>query len=95
MPADNVFRYERADNAALDLNAGRIDLLFIDTSPALQLIDNMGLQEVLTGDICHTNGAAIALPKGEAELKQAIDKIIQSLIDNGFIADGKTKWNAH
>ena len=95
MSADKVSRYERADNAALDLNAGRIDLLFIDASPALDLISKMGLKNVLTGDICHTAGAAIAVPKGETELKQALDKQIQALIDQGFMAQEKTQWNAH
>jgi polar amino acid transport system substrate-binding protein len=94
MPAENVSYYDRADNAALDLQAGRVDLIFIDAAPATELADNMGLKVVLSGDITHTAGAAIGIPKGETELKDAMDKAIQKLTDNGFIQSAKEKWGA-
>ena len=93
MPDANVSRYERADQAALDLQAGRIDLTFLDTDPSLQLVSKMGLVVVYTGDIVDVPGAAIALPKGETKLKDEMNKIIADLDKEGFLKGLSDKWN--
>lgn len=84
MPEENLSRYERTDQIALDLKAGRIDVAFLDAGPAKDLQENMGVKVIYTDFIAET-GQAIALPKGETELKDAMDKIITDLIDEGFI----------
>jgi len=88
----NVFRYERADNAALDLQAGRIDVVLLDQGPAEALADNMGLQVLYTGPIIETVETAIALPKGETELKEALDATINELLDEGYIDELILEW---
>ena len=45
--ADQVFSYERADQAALDVANGRIELLLMDAEPALALAEQNGLKMLL------------------------------------------------
>lgn len=94
MSEDNIARYERVDNAALDLKAGRIDLVFTDTGPALDFVDSMGVKELFTDSIVKAGGSAIAMPKGETELQQAMNDIIQQMIDEGLIDQYRDQWGA-
>jgi len=84
MSADNVLRYERADQSILDLQAGRIDLVLTDAGPAKEY-EKTGQAKIILTEKLFETGENIALTKGEAELKAELDKIIQELIDEGFI----------
>ncbi len=84
MPADRVFRYERADQSILDLQAGRIDLVLTDSGPAKEYEKTGQARIVLTVKLFET-GENIALKKGEKELKAELDRIINELIQEGFI----------
>ncbi len=84
MKDENVFRYERADNAALDLQAGRIDTVLIISDAAQKLAKDMGLKVALTTTDTVSAGQAIALPKGSA-LKAAIDKALADMQKDGTI----------
>ena len=84
IPAENVFRYERADQSILDLQAGRIDIVLTDAGPAKEYATNGQAQIVLTAKLFET-GENIAITKGEAALKAEIDKVLQQLVDEGFV----------
>ncbi len=84
MSADNVLRYERADQSILDLQAGRIDLVLTDAGPAKEY-EKTGQAKVILTEKLFETGENIALTKGETALKAELDKIIQALIDEGFI----------
>ena len=84
MPAENVQRYERADQSILDLQAGRIDLVLTDAGPAKEYEKQGQAKIVLTAKLFET-GENIALKKGETALKAELDKIITALINEGFI----------
>ena len=84
MSADNILRYERADQSILDLAAGRIDLVLTDAGPAKEYEKNGQAKVILTAKLFET-GENIALTKGETALKTELDTIIQALIDEGFI----------
>jgi len=84
LPAENVFRYERADQSILDLQAGRIDIVLTDAGPAKEYAKNGQAKIVLTAKLFET-GENIALTKGEAALKAEIDKVLQQMIDEGFV----------
>lgn len=88
MDKGNVFLYERNDQLALDLKAGRIDLAFMDLEPGKQYMADtgFGFVEVWRGPV-DPNGQAIALQKGADELKAEIDKHLQDMLDEGFIQD--------
>ncbi len=91
MTEENLSRYERTDQIALDLKAGRIDVAFLDAGPAKDIQENMGVKVIYTDFIAET-GQAIALPQGETALKDAMDKIITDLIDEGFIDQLAAKY---
>jgi len=84
MPAENLLRYERADQSILDLQAGRIDLVLTDAGPAKEYQKTGQAKVILTAKLFDT-GENIALKKGEVELKAELDKAIQQLLDEGFI----------
>ncbi|HAJ38299.1 MAG TPA: amino acid ABC transporter substrate-binding protein [Chloroflexi bacterium] len=84
-PADQVFSYERADQAALDVASGRIDLLLMDAEPSIALADETGLKILLITELTAEGGKSIAIPDGAADLKAELDRIIQELIDDGTV----------
>ncbi len=84
MPAENISSYDRAEQIALDLQAGRIEIGFVDVGPAQDLTTNMDVKIAYSDFIAET-GQAIAMPLNEPEFKAEMDKIIQQLIDEGFI----------
>jgi polar amino acid transport system substrate-binding protein len=92
MPAENVFRYERADQSILDLQAGRIDLVLTDSGPAKEYEKTGQAKIILTVKLFDT-GENIALKKGEKELKAELDRIINELIQEGFIDELAKKYD--
>jgi ABC-type amino acid transport substrate-binding protein len=52
----------------------------------------MGLEVIYTGPIIETVETAIALPKGEADLKQALDSTIEELQAEGYIDELILEW---
>ena len=86
MSSDNVSLYERNEQVALDLQAGRIDLALMDLEPGKQFMADpqFGFVEVWRGPM-DPNGQAIAIQKGAVELKAELDKYIQALLEEGFL----------
>jgi len=91
MKDEQVLRYERADNAALDLQAGRIDAVLLISDAAQKLAKDMGLKVALTTKETVSAGQAIALQKGSA-LKAAVDKAIADMQSDGTIAKLQQQW---
>ena len=86
MSSDNVFLYERNEQLALDLQAGRIDVALMDVEPAKQFVADaqFGFVEIWRGPM-DPNGQAIAIMKGETELKAELDKHISELLSENFL----------
>ncbi|HHY57450.1 MAG TPA: amino acid ABC transporter substrate-binding protein [Chloroflexi bacterium] len=84
-PADMVFSYERADQAALDVANGRIELLLMDAEPSIALAEETGLKILLITELTAEGGKSIAIPDGATDLKAELDRIIQELIDDGTV----------
>jgi polar amino acid transport system substrate-binding protein len=93
MSEDQLFRYERVDQGALDVAAGRIDMLFINADPAKEMADKMGLKVALVTSETVVGGQSIAIPNGEAGFKAELDGIITQLQNEGFIEQLQQKWN--
>jgi polar amino acid transport system substrate-binding protein len=92
MSDDQLFRYERADQGALDLEAGRIDVLFINADPARELAETMEVKVALTTRETVQGGQSIAIPEGELGLKAALDAVIAQMHEEGYIKDLLAKW---
>jgi len=93
MSKDNVLLYERNEQVALDLQAGRIDLAIMDIEPGKVYMADpaFGFVELWRGPM-DPNGQAIAIMKGETALKAEIDKHLQAMLDEGFIDDLRTQY---
>ena len=89
-PEDQLFLYERVDNAGLDLAAGRIDLLLIQYKPAKDLAQKMkNIKIALVTTETVAAGQCLALPEGETTFKAELDRIIGELKQSGWIDQQK------
>ncbi len=83
MSPNNLFAYEKAEDAIRDLQESRIDLVLMDAQAAQAFVDQGGVELVATG--LNSQNYAIALPKGAAALKEKIDGVITELYNDGTI----------
>jgi polar amino acid transport system substrate-binding protein len=92
MPESKLSRYERVDQAALDLQAGRIDVLVADSVPAQALIQQFGGFKIVYEAQLYTGPLNIVLPEGDQALRDEVNKIIKQLQDEGFIDQLAVKY---
>ncbi len=81
----NLSRYERVDQAALDLKAGRIEILLADDVPAKALTRQYNDFKVILEDMLYTGPLNIVLPKGATELQTEVNRIINILQKEGVV----------
>lgn len=86
MKKENMSLYERNEQVALDLQAGRIELGIMDLEPGKQFMSDpaFGFVEVWRG-VMESEGQSIAIMQGEAALKTELDKHITDMLNEGFI----------
>jgi polar amino acid transport system substrate-binding protein len=84
MSPDNLFAYERAQDAVNDLLAGRIELVVMDSQAAQAFAEKGGVKVVGIGGAQQLY--AIAMPREAVALKTKIDEVITALINEGFVA---------
>lgn len=85
LPEENLFRYDRVDQAMMDLKNGRIEVMMSDYVPAQALVTQLGGLKIVYHGVLSTGPMNIVLPEGDAELQQAINEIIKQLQDEGFV----------
>ena len=82
--ASSVQRYTKFVQAAQDLVNGKIDCIVMDEAPAIELVDSSdGKLMILEGDPLFEDSYAIAIQKGNADMKAAVDAVITELIESG------------
>lgn len=92
-PEDYLFQYERVDNAGLDLAAGRIDLLLIQSKPAKDLTKKMkDLKIALITTETVKAGQCLAVPEGDTQFKAELDRVIEALKKDGWIEKKKKEY---
>jgi polar amino acid transport system substrate-binding protein len=86
MGTENMALYERNEQVALDLQAGRIDIAIMDVEPGKQFMADpaFGFEELWRG-VMETEGQSIAIMQGEDALKTELDKHITDLLGEGFM----------
>ncbi len=85
LPAENYFSYERVDNAAMDIKAGRVDVLHIIADPATALAEKNDLKIALITTETVSAGQSLAVTKGNTELLNAINQAIEALKADGTL----------
>jgi polar amino acid transport system substrate-binding protein len=88
----NLFRYDRVDQAALDLKSGRIDILMSDYIPAQAIVEQLGGLKVVYHGSLSSGPVNIVIPEGDKELASEINKILQELKQEGFVDQLAAKY---
>jgi len=94
LPEENLFRYDRVDQAMLDLQNGRVDVMMSDYVPAQALAEQLGGLKIVYHGVLSSGPMNIVIPNDDAELQQAINEIIKQLQDEGFIDGLAVKYFA-
>ena len=87
-------QYSKFMEAAMDLKNDKIDCIIMDSLPAEQMVAENDDLEILDGEV-FTDKYAIAVQKGNKEMLDQINKVLQKLVDDGkvdeFIINHTTK----
>lgn len=94
LPEENLFRYDRVDQAMLDLQNGRIEVMMSDFVPAQALVDELGGLTIVYNGVLSSGPMNIVIPNGDVELQKAINDILKQLQSEGFIDDLAVKYFA-
>lgn len=92
MSESNLSRYERVDQAALDLQVGRIDILLADDVPAEAIVSQFEGLMIIHKDMLYTGPINIVIPDGESELQEELNRIIAELQAEGFMDELAQKY---
>jgi polar amino acid transport system substrate-binding protein len=86
-----VMRYERAEQAIMDLKSGRIDVVAMDYYAASSFIAQGGLEMSLKTEFSGEH-MAIAVKEGNTELRDQIDAVVAELQAEGFVEELALKY---
>jgi polar amino acid transport system substrate-binding protein len=92
LPAEKYFTYERVDQAALDLQAGRIEVLMADYVPAQAVVNQYGGMTIVYHGVLSTGPLNIVLPEGDTNLKNEVNRILKELQSEGFVDQLAVKY---
>jgi len=92
LPAEKYFTYERVDQAALDLQAGRIEVLMADYVPAQAVVSQYGGMKIVYHGVLSTGPLNIVLPEGDTNLKNEVNRILKEMQDDGFVDQLAVKY---
>lgn len=92
LPEANLFRYDRVDQAMLDLKAGRIEVLMSDLVPAKALAEQTGGVKIVYSGVLSAGPINMVIPNGDAELQAELNRIIKELQAEGFIDQLAVKY---
>ncbi|MBN1247376.1 MAG: basic amino acid ABC transporter substrate-binding protein [Anaerolineae bacterium] len=88
-----VSRYERAEQAIMDLQSGRIDIVAMDYYAATSFIEQGGIEMALKTEFSGEH-MAIAVKEGNTELHDKMDAVIDELQNEGFVEELAMKYLA-
>lgn len=90
----NVQRYKTGPDAGAELAAGKLDAVVIDAGPAAQIAKaNPGLVVLETPATDEPEQYAIAIAKGNEDLKTLVDSVLEKLIADGQIQAWIDEYN--
>jgi polar amino acid transport system substrate-binding protein len=89
---ENLFRYDRVDQAMLDLKSGRIDVMMSDYVPAKALAEQLGGLKVVYNGVLSSGPMNMVIPQGNTELAGEINAVLAELQAEGFIDELAVKY---
>lgn len=91
----NVQRYKTGPDAGAELAAGKLDAVVIDAGPAAQIAKaNAGLMVLEASATEEPEQYAIAIAKGNDDLKAVVDSVLEKLIADGQVQAWIDEYNA-
>lgn len=84
LPSATVSRYEKADQAIMDLKSGRVEVVAMDYYAALAYLQQGGITLALKTEFSGEH-MSIAVRKGSTELQKQLDDTITQLRNEGFV----------
>lgn len=85
LPEANLFRYDRVDQAVLDLQSGRIQVLMADLIPAKALVASQSGLKIAFEGVLAGGPMNMVVPEGDTSLQQAFNELIKALTSEGWI----------
>lgn len=92
MEGVEVRQYSSGTNAAMDLAAGRVDAVMIDSAPAASIISNIEGLVILEGIEMDEESYSIAFAKDNTELCEQVNAILEKLIEDGTVEELYLKY---
>lgn len=79
-------RYTKYVQAAEDLKSNKVDCIIMDELPAKEMVKANDTLKIVEKEV-FTDKYALAFKKGNTELEEKVNKVLQKLIDDGKIAE--------
>jgi ABC-type amino acid transport substrate-binding protein len=79
-----VYRFKTAADAAMELSNGKLDAVVVDELPAQQIVATYSGLKIIETPLTEEQ-YAIAIAKGNEDLKEVVDKVISELLASGKI----------
>ena len=92
MEGVEVRQYSSGTNAAMDLAAGRVDAVMIDSAPAASIVSNIEGLVILEGIEMDEESYSIAFAKDNTELCEQVNAILDKLIEDGTVEELYLKY---
>lgn len=92
MEGVEVRQYSSGTNAAMDLAAGRVDAVMIDSAPAASIVSNIEGLVILEGIEMDEESYSIAFAKDNTELCEQVNAILEKLIKDGTVEELYLKY---
>ena len=92
MEGVEVRQYSSGTNAAMDLAAGRVDAVMIDSAPAASIVSNIEGLVILEGIEMDEESYCIAFAKDNTELCEQVNAILEKLIEDGTVEELYLKY---
>jgi polar amino acid transport system substrate-binding protein len=92
LPASNYFKYDRIDQAALDVRSGRVDVLMAEAAVVKSFEKEIGGLKVAYVGTMSSGPMNMVVPNGSTELVAKLNAAIQELLDAGFIEEMAIKF---
>ena len=92
MEGVEVRQYSSGTNAAMDLAAGRVDAVMIDSAPAASIVSNIEGLVIIEGIEMDEESYSIAFAKDNTELCEQVNAILEKLIEDGTVEELYLKY---
>ena len=92
MEGVEVRQYSSGTNAAMDLAAGRVNAVMIDSAPAASIVSNIEGLVILEGIEMDEESYSIAFAKDNTELCEQVNAILEKLIEDGTVEELYLKY---